>query len=97
VTDGGLAEEAGHADEVKGRMSDLGDDLKATAEAIAADAEELRDVEEEKTQLEPEDPETARLTREAERIGRRIVPKILVERQINDELDEAAEEGRPPH
>ena len=47
-------------------MSDLDDDVRATAESIAADAERLKQIERAKTLLPADDPKVAELAREAE-------------------------------
>lgn len=67
-------------------MSDLEQDLRATAEAIAADATRLAEIEREKADLEPDDPRLAELSSQGERLARQIVPKTVAERDITDEL-----------
>jgi hypothetical protein len=71
-------------------MSDLEDDLKATAADIAADASELQAIEEEKTRLAADDPRMSRLARLSERLVRRILPKATAQRALAD----AAANGR---
>jgi hypothetical protein len=71
-------------------MSDLEDDLKATAEDIAADASELQDIEEEKARLEADDPRMPGLARRSERIVRRILPKATVQKEL---IDSAQDNG----
>ena len=91
MTDDGPAEEVGPetAEGTRLGMTELEDDLKATAADIAADASELQAIEEEKTRLAPEDPRMTRLARLSERIVRRILPKTAAQR----ELAEAAANG----
>jgi hypothetical protein len=67
-------------------VSDLEGDLRATAEDIAADASRLKEIEETKADLDPADPLTQKLSRESERIARRIVPKTVAEREITEEI-----------
>jgi len=76
-------------------MTEPEDDLRAIAEDIAADAAELSEVEEEKAQLDPDDPRTTRLAREGERLARGILPKTIAERRFVEEADEEARRGRP--
>ena len=63
-------------------MGELEDDLHATADAIAADAERLVAVEEEKRVLEPDDPRMIELSTESERLAGGLVPKTDAESQL---------------
>jgi hypothetical protein len=69
-------------------MSDLENDLRATAEDIAAEAARLKEIEEEKARLAPDDPQTLRLAQEGEDIARRMVPKTVAEREMADEAQD---------
>ena len=72
-------------------MSEVEEDLKATAEAITADARRLVAIEEEKQDLPPEDPLVPVLSAEAQQISRRLV----IQTEAEDELATAlAEEAR---
>ena len=62
--------------------TDTGDDLRATSEDVAADAERLRRIEERKLALSPDDPELIRLSEEAERIARALVPKTVAQKEL---------------
>jgi hypothetical protein len=68
-------------------MSDLEGDFRATSEDIAADAARLKEIEEQKTVLDPGDPRAQELAEESERIARRLVPKTVAEREISDEAN----------
>lgn len=70
--------------------SDLEGDLKATAEDIAADAAKIKAHEEEKADLDPEDPRVKELSVESERLARQLVPKTVAEREITDAISEAS-------
>ena len=70
-------------------MSDLEQDLRATAEDIAADSSRLAALEREKARLEPDDPQLTELSAESERLARQILPKTVAERDITDELARA--------
>ena len=66
-------------------MTETGDDLRATSEAIVADADRLRDIEERKQDLPDGDPELVELSEEAEAVARGIVPKTVAERELANE------------
>ena len=57
-------------------------DLRATSDSIRADARRLEAVEAQKEGLEPEDPETDRLSSEAVELAERITHQAKAERQI---------------
>ena len=67
---------------------ELESDLQATAEDIAADAEDLQAIEAVKTEIDPADPRALDLAAKAERLARGIVTKTVAEREI---VVEAAE------
>lgn len=60
-------------------MSDLEDDLRATADSIAADAERLAAIDVEKEGLEVDDPRMVELSAESARLAARLVPKTSAE------------------
>ena len=66
-------------------MSDLDNDLRATAEDIAADAARLAAIEEEKARLGTDDPRLLELSAEGEEIARRLVPKTAAESELAGE------------
>jgi hypothetical protein len=63
-------------------MADVDDDLRATTETIAAEAERLTAVEQEKATLEADDPRMTDLSAEAERLAQRIVPLTAAETDL---------------
>jgi len=63
-------------------VTEAGDDLRATSEDVAADAERLRLIEERKQTLPADDPELIELSEEAERIARRLVPKTVAQKEL---------------
>lgn len=67
-------------------MSEQEDDLRATADEIAAAAERLAAIEEEKLDLESTDPEFLRLSQEAEDLAKRLVPATVAERVLATEI-----------
>lgn len=67
-------------------MSETEDDLRTTAQSIAADAERLRQVEEAKTELAVDDPQLGDLTEQAERIVDEISAKGALQSALVEEL-----------
>ncbi|MEA2548577.1 MAG: hypothetical protein QOE42_1175 [Chloroflexota bacterium] len=63
-------------------MSEQHEDLRATAESIAGDADRLAVIEEKKAALEDDDPKLVALSREALRIARDLVPKTAAELEL---------------
>jgi hypothetical protein len=66
-------------------MSELDDDLHATADSIATDAERLAAIEEEKASLDADDPRMIELSAESERLANGLVPKAGAESQLAKE------------
>ena len=69
---------------------ELEGDLKATAEDIAADAAQIQALEEEKADLDPDDPRVQELSAKSERLARQLVPKTVAEREITDAIGETS-------
>ena len=65
------------------------EDLRATAEAIAADAERLRAIEDEKAGLAVDDPRMVQLSDEAAAIARALLPKTAAQRELAEDAAEA--------
>ncbi len=63
-------------------MDDLAEDLRATTESIAHDAQRLRDIELEKSRLEVDDPRILDLSEEGRRLGERLARSTVVEEQL---------------
>lgn len=72
-------------------MTETGDDLRSTSESIAADAERLRGIEEQKQNLPDGHPDVVALSDEAEQLARKILPKTVAEREL------AAEAAKNAH
>ncbi len=68
-------------------MSDAENDLRATAEDIAADSARLTRIEGEKAGLDGDDPRLTDLSAESEKIALRLVPKTVAERELVDQLN----------
>ena len=60
-------------------MDELEEDVRATAQSIEADADRLAAIEDEKKTLRSGDPRMLDLSREAESIAKRLVPKTVAE------------------
>jgi hypothetical protein len=61
-------------------------DLKATADAIRADVERLKDIETRKEQLPPDDPRVDELSHAAVSIADRLSQETRAERELSEEL-----------
>ena len=70
-------------------MSEAENDLRATSDAIQADAERVAELETRKRSLDPADPEVDRLSREIEDLAQRLSHKATAERELSDEIKEA--------
>jgi len=68
----------------------LEDDLNATIESVAADAQRLAEIEAEKAELPVEDERVMDLSLEAEAIARKLVPKTVAETELVKEAQAAA-------
>jgi hypothetical protein len=74
-------------------VSNSENDLRATAEDIAADSARLTTIEVDKTGLDADDPRLTDLSAESEQIARRLVPKAVAERQLVDQLQPGGSEA----
>jgi hypothetical protein len=63
-------------------MDELEEDIRATAQSIETDADRLAAIEDEKKLLGSTDPRLLELSREAEAIAKRLVPKTIAERAL---------------
>ncbi|CAN5615835.1 hypothetical protein BH23CHL7_BH23CHL7_07920 [soil metagenome] len=70
-------------------MSDRDEDLKATAEDLIDDAEQLKRVEAQKLRLRPGDPKLDHLAEQASAIIRRMKPKGDAEEALVTEAETA--------
>ena len=66
-------------------MPDVEDDLRATADDIAADAARLAEIEEEKVGLDADDPRMVALSAESHRLAAKLVPKTEIELALSIE------------
>jgi len=73
-------------------MDDVAEDLRATTESIAHDAQRLRDLELEKASLQVDDPRLQDLSAEGRRLGERLARSTRAEEQL---ARLAADEGDP--
>jgi len=76
------------------RSTDLEGDFHATSEDIAADAARLKEIEEEKSRLDPTDARVQALSEESEAIARRLVPKTVAEREMTDLVNGGGDSSR---
>ena len=70
-------------------MAELHDDLRATADSIAGDAERLAAIEEEKATLADDHPRLVELSLEAAHIARQLIPKTAAELELAKEAGSA--------
>ena len=77
-------------------MSEVEDDLKATAEAITVDALRLVAIEEEKLGLDPKDPMIPLLSEESRTISQRLVVQTAVEDELATTLAQDDGSGMSP-
>lgn len=68
-------------------MTRLSDDLKATADSIVADAEQLAAVEREKLRRDESDPALERLGQRARVLSDQISAKVAVEQVLTERRD----------
>jgi pimeloyl-CoA synthetase len=71
-------------------MTDLDDDLKATAQSIIADTDRITDIEQEKLKLDPGDERVVALADEAEEVANRLLQEAGVERELAQQAADAA-------
>ena len=60
-------------------MSDRGDDIRATAEKLGHDAEQLQKIEEAKVDLPEDDPQVVELSKEAVRLTESMAQTARIE------------------
>ena len=63
-------------------MDDVAEDLRATTESIAHDAQQLRELELEKATLDVDDPRLQDLSEEGRRLGERLARTTRAEEQL---------------
>jgi len=76
-------------------LNEIEDDLRTTAEAIIVDAEAIKDIEQEKLDLDADDPRIAGLADEAEAVAKRLLQEATVERELAAALAREAPRPRP--
>jgi hypothetical protein len=67
------------------RLTDLHDDLKATADDLAADAERVQQIEGEKSDLPIDHPKTAKLAEETDALIEGMTEKAKVQNALIEE------------
>jgi hypothetical protein len=69
-------------------MSSPDDDLRSTEESILRDAQRLKELEGEKTAMDPTDPQVGPLADRIERIAAELKGKATAERELVEEARE---------
>ena len=67
-------------------MPDQQNDLRATEESIQRDAETLKRLEEEKTDLDPRDARVDRISEQVEEVAKGLRDKAVAERELSHEI-----------
>ena len=67
-------------------MPDPRDDLRSTAESIRRDAEQVMALEDEKTNLDPDDPRVDQLSEQVEHVTSGLQGKAAAERELSEEI-----------
>lgn len=67
-------------------MSDPQQDLRATADSIRRDAEQVATLEEQKTALDPADPSVVPISEKVERLAAGLQDKAIAERELVEEI-----------
>ena len=75
------------------KVTDLHDDIKATADDIATDAAKIEAIESEKARMAPDDPRLVALAEESERLAARVAKKTRVETALVNEVQDEGSEG----
>ena len=74
-------------------MTDPIDDLRATADDLAADADRLKQIEQKKAALEHGDPELVELSDEAERLTEDMAAKAKIQSQLAEDATDGGDGG----
>ena len=67
-------------------MPDQQHDLRATEESIQRDADTLKRLEEEKTDLDPRDARVDRISEQVEEVAKGLRDKAVAERELSHEI-----------
>ena len=67
-------------------MADAQDDLRATAESLADDAQQVQELEEKKLEMDPADPRMVAVSNQVESLVEKMAGKAGIEREISEEL-----------
>lgn len=73
----------------------LVEDFRATSDAMVADLERLKVMEDRKRRLDPEDPTVAELSQQIVELSRRVHQTSLVQRELSEEIADDEDDGEP--
>ncbi|MFN8518814.1 MAG: hypothetical protein U0667_05355 [Chloroflexota bacterium] len=76
-------------------MDDLAEDLRATTESIAHDAQRLRDLELRKADLDVGDPRVVDLSEQSRELAERLHRSTIVEEDLAHQMAEDSDEDAP--
>jgi hypothetical protein len=72
------------------RVTEIGDDIKATADDIATDARRVHEIETEKSRLSPDDPRLIELANESEALTAEMAVKAKTETALVESVGSEA-------
>jgi hypothetical protein len=76
-------------------LSEAGNALRATSDALMRDLADLQTLEEEKRHLEPGSPRLVRLAEEVEALAARVMGSSMRQRRISQRVEALVESGAP--
>lgn len=76
-------------------MSDTGSALRATSDALMADLQTLEDLERQKRELDPDDPQLVETAKRVETIARRLLGQSVRQRELTSVIREMTDSGDP--
>jgi hypothetical protein len=76
-------------------VSETGSALRATSDALLADLEALEELEREKRNLQPDDPQLVDHARKVESIARRLLGQSVRQRELTSVASDMATSGHP--
>jgi hypothetical protein len=76
-------------------MTDIGNTLRSTSDALMRDLERLNELETKKRSIEPGDPELVELATHIEQIARRLLSSTVTQRELTERIEDLVAEGHP--
>jgi hypothetical protein len=76
-------------------VSDTGSALRATSDALMADLQALEELERQKRDLDPDDPQLVETAKRVETIARRLLGQSVKQRELTSVIRELTDSGDP--